>query len=268
MSKYIIITFASFLFVSCEKEIDIDLNSSTAQLVIEGNISDEPGPHTVKLSKSVNFSEANTYPPVSGATVIISDNTGVVDTLTETSAGSGLYQTHAIVGIQGNTYALKVIVEGDQYNAVSTMPYKINLDSVRFDLNPQPGENEKTYSIIPLYLDPVEFGNSYRFYFSAHGKTDKQYQVSNDNFGNGSINAQPFFTDTEYVKILQGDTVKVTMLCIDVNTYNYYYTLSQIGDGGIIGGATPTNPPSNITGNKALGIFSAFTTQSKTAIAQ
>jgi hypothetical protein len=266
MNKYIISTFATLLFVSCEKEIDIDLNNSTPQIVIEGNISDEPGPYTVKLSKTVNFSDPNTFPPVSGATIIISDNTGAVDTLIETS--SGLYQTHSIAGVQGNTYTLKVIAEGNQYNAVSTIPYKVNLDGARFDLNSQPGESEETYSIIPLYLDPVELGNSYRFFFSAHGKTDKQYQVSNDNFGNGSINAQPFFTDSEYIKILKGDTVKVTMLCIDVNTYNYYYTLSQIGDGGIIGGATPTNPPSNITGNKALGIFSAYTTQTKTAIAQ
>jgi hypothetical protein len=264
MNKYISSILATFLFASCEKEIDIDLNTSRPQIVIEANISDEPGPHTVKLSKTVNFSDANTYPPVTGALVIISDNTGVTDTLTE--AVPGLYQTHSITGTQGNTYTLKVIAEGRQYNAVSTMPYKINLDSIQFDLFDDPDESGITFSIVPRFLDPVEFGNSYRFFFSANGVADRSYQVTNDNIGNGSINQQPFFSDD--VKFREGDTVTVTMLCIDVNTYNYYYTLSQISESGPGGGVTPSNPPNNITGNKALGVFSAYTIQTKTAIAQ
>lgn len=264
MKKYISIIIVTFLFASCEKIIDIDLNSSTPQLVIEGNITDEPGPYIVRLSKTVNYNENNIYPPVTGATVIISDDTGVTDTLSETNSGS--YQTHNIIGTQGITYTLKVIAEGKQYDAVSTMPYKVNLDSIQFNLTSQPGESEKTLAVVPLYLDPIEFGNCYRFFFYSNGKADKTYQVGNDNIGNGQLNQQPF--TSEDVKFRVGDTVKVTMLCIDVNAYNYYYTLSQIGDGGVIGGSTPSNPPNNILGNKALGIFSAYTTQTKTVIAQ
>jgi hypothetical protein len=263
MNKYLSVITVAFLFASCEKVIDVDINAASPQIVIEGNVTDGPGPYTVKLSKTVNFNDANTYPPVPGAWVVISDNTGIVDTLTEIV--SGLYQTHRITGIQGRTYTLKVVAENKHYNAVSTMPYKVNLDSIQFNLFSEPGESEKTLAVVPLYLDPVEFGNSYRFFFSANGKADKTYQVSNDNIGNGCINQQPFFSDD--VKIREGDTVSVRMLCIDANTYNYYYTLSQIGDGGIIGGATPSNPPNNILGNNALGIFSAYTTQTKTAIA-
>lgn len=263
MKKYSCIIIASFFLASCTKEIDIDLDSSSSQIVIEGNISDEQVPYTVRISRTVNFSDPNNYPPVAGALVIISDNTGIIDTLTETVKGS--YQTHNITGIQGNTYTLKVIAEGKQYDAVSTIPHKVNLDSIQFNSDIQPGESEATFAVVPLYLDPPEFGNSYRFFFSSNGVPDKKYQVSNDNIGNGNINQQPFFSDD--LKIYEGDTVTVTMLCIDVNTYNYYYTLSQIGDGGPMGGAIPTNPPSNITGNKALGIFSAYSTQIKTGIA-
>lgn len=264
MNKYISIVIATLFLASCTKEIDIDLNDSTPQLVIEGNISDEPGPYTVKLSKTVNFSDPNTYPPVTEALVIISDNTGVTDTLTESDPGT--YQTHSITGTQGNTYTLKVVAEGKQYEAVSTMPYKIKLDSIQFDVFDDPGETSVTYSIVPLFLDPPEVGNNYRFFFSANGVADKSYQVTNDNIGNGSINQQPFFSDD--LKFYKGDTVTVTMLCIDVSTYNYYYTLSQIAESGPGGGAAPSNPPNNISGNKALGIFSAYTTETKTAIAQ
>lgn len=264
MNKYISFIIIAFFFASCTKEIDITLKNSIPQIVIEGNISDEAGPYTVKLSKTVNFKEANKYPAVEGALVIISDNRGIVDTLSESSVG--LYQTHKIVGTPGTTYTLKVITEGKQYQAVSTMPNKVNLDGLKFNQFTPPGETKKAFSVVPLYLDPIEFGNSYRFFFSSNGKKDKTYQVSNDNIGNGSVNQQPFFSDD--VEFLQGDTVKVTMLCIDTNTYNYYYTLSQLAGSGPGGGAAPTNPPNNITGGKALGIFSAYTTQTKTAIAQ
>jgi hypothetical protein len=266
MNKYISIILATFFLASCEKEIDIDLDNSIPQIVIEGNISDEPGPYTVKLSKTVNFYDANSFPPVSGALVIISDDEGVIDTLTETSAG--LYETHHIAGTPGNSYSLKVVAEGKEYDAFSTMPSKVNLDSIQFDLFKDPGESEKTYAIVPLFLDPEEFGNNYRFFFSANGVPDKSYQVTNDNIGNGGLNQQPFFSFSDDLKFYEGDTVQVTMLCIDVDTYNYYYTLSQIAESGPGGGATPSNPPNNITGSNALGIFSAYTVQTKKAIAQ
>lgn len=262
MKKYASVLIVGFLLASCTKEIDLDLNTASPQLVIEGNISDEVGPYTVKLSKTVNVSDVNTYPPVSRALVIISDNTGVTDTLTESV--SGLYQTHRIKGTPGHTYTLKVIAESKEYHAVSTMPTKVKLDSLQFNLFRDPGETGNTFAIVPLYRDPAAYGNSYRFFFSANGKADKAYQVSNDNIGNGNVNQQPFFSDD--VKFYEGDTVTVTMLCIDASTYNYYYTLSQIADGGPGGGATPSNPPNNITGNKALGLFSAYTTQTITAV--
>lgn len=264
MKNYIVIIIAFFSFASCTKEIDIDLNSASPQIVIEGSITDQPAPYTVKLSKTVNFSESNNYPPVTGALVIISDNTGVVDTLTETV--SGLYQAHSITGTQGNTYTLKVIAEGKQYNAVSTMPYKVNLDSIRFNPFAIPGSGTTTFGAVPLYLDPIATGNCYRFFLSANGKFAKSYLVSNDNIGNGSVNQNPLFSQD--VEIHAGDSVKVTMCCIDVNTYNYYYTLSQLSGNGPGGGSTPSNPPNNITGTKALGVFSAYTMQIKTVIAQ
>ncbi len=262
MPKYISIIFITFLFASCTKEIDIDLNSASPLLVIEGNISDEPGPYFVKLSKTVNFSDANIYPPVSGALVIISDNTGVVDTLTETIPG--LYQTHSITGTQGNTYTLKVIAEGRQYNAVSIMPYKINLDSLAFNF--ESGFGADNYEVLPLFLDPVALGNRYRFILSVNGETDKSFYVLNDTESNGTINQQAF--SSEEMDILEGDTVDVTMLCIDANTYTYYYSLAELLDSNPIFASTPANPPNNITGNRALGIFSAYTMQTKTAIAR
>lgn len=47
------------LFASCEKEVDLDLNNKSGTLVIEGNITDRPGPYYVRIIRSVPFTNAN-----------------------------------------------------------------------------------------------------------------------------------------------------------------------------------------------------------------
>lgn len=256
------------LLTSCEKEITVDLNSADQQIIIEGNVTDQPGPYTVKITKTVNFTDDNDnqYPPVTNAVVSISDNTGFSETLTETAPG--VYITNQLVGSPLKTYTLKVNAEGKEYQANSTMPAKVNLDSLRFTLiEGGPGSgNGNNYFTIPLYQDPTAKGNNYRFILTVDNVRNDEYFVANDNIQNGKINEQPLRSfDTEVEK---GDSVLVEMRCIDLSTYNYFFTLSQIAGNGPGGGTTPTNPPNNITGNKALGYFSAHTVQFRKQAAQ
>lgn len=249
------------LFTSCEKQIDIDLNSAEPKIVIDGAVTNEPGPYTVKISKTVNFSDPNTFPPVRGATVIISDNAGIIDTLSETSPG--LYKTAVLAGIPGRIYNLKVVAEGKNFFAVSTMPQVVNLDSLSFDLFTSKGNSGgKEYLTLPGFTDPLPVGNSYRFIQTVNGKLDKSIFVLNDNTFNGKKNEQLLFNPDAEIK--PGDTVFVEFRCIDKSTYDYYYTFSQTSDGPF--SATPANPPNNITGDVALGIFSAHTVQKKTKV--
>lgn len=263
MKKVSIIVIAvAVLFSSCEKEITVDLNTSDPKIVIDANITNEPGPYTVKISKTVNFSQPNTFPPVSGAMVIISDNSGVKDTLTE--ASPGLYRTSAIVGIPGRTYNLKVIAEGKNFFATSTMPQVVNLDSLSFEVFANSGNSgEREYLTLPVFTDPAATVNSYQFLQTINGEPDKTVFVLNDNTFNGSVNSQLLFNPDAEIK--SGDTVSVEFRCIDKSAYDYYYTLSQNSGGGPFN-ATPTNPPNNITGDFALGIFSAYTVQRKTKV--
>jgi len=259
MRKIFSILTITVLLSSCEKEISSDLNSSDPQIVIEGNITDASPPYFLKITKTVNFSDGNNYPPVSNALVIISDNTGITDTLTETTAG--LYKTNIINGQPAKTYYLSVSVEDKNFYAVSTMPQNTNLDALHF--TPFSGlGGGNSYSAIPIFTDPIAYGNNYRFLLTVNGVLAKSYIVLNDNVYNGLINQRPILDhDT---KIKKGDSVKVEMRCIDLNTYTYFYTLSKIAYGGPSGSTTPSNPPNNITGNKALGYFSAHTTQTQT----
>ncbi len=255
IAKYFLL---SFLFASCDKIITLPVETNEQKIVIEANITDKPGPYFVKITKSVGLGEANVYPFVDNALVIINDNFGNVDTLIH--ANGGMYKTRSIVGVYGRTYFLEVKVDGKTYLAQSTMPNKVNLDSLRVNTFPINGETR--YSIIPVYLDPIVLGNSYRFIQKINDTLDQNYNIFNDNLNNGKINQRPLRDRNEDINIKLNDSVTVEMQCISPAAYVYFYTLSQQSGAGPGGGTVPTNPPNNITGG-ALGLFSVHTTQTK-----
>ena len=63
------------LITACKKVINVDLKNATPQIVIEGNITDAPSVYTVFISKTVDFSADNVFPPVTDAIVTITDST-------------------------------------------------------------------------------------------------------------------------------------------------------------------------------------------------
>ncbi len=135
---------------SCQKEIQVDLNAASTQLVIEGAITDAAGPYTVRITETMAIGDDNTYPVVSGAQVIISDDACTVDTLSEGSPG--VYKTRKIVGASGRTYNLAVAVRGKRYTATSTMPARVPLDSLRFDAFAAPGQSG-VFIVTPIFTD-------------------------------------------------------------------------------------------------------------------
>ena len=75
MNKIIVALFSILFLSNCTQVIDIDLNNSDPKIIVEGSITNEAGPYFVKLSKSVNFDQSNSYPPISNAVVTSSDET-------------------------------------------------------------------------------------------------------------------------------------------------------------------------------------------------
>lgn len=248
------------LLASCDKVITLPSQANDSKVVIEANITDQPGPYFVKLSRSIVLTEPNVYPIIENGVVVISDDTGVRDTLKY--SGAGIYKTKTIRGIYGRAYSLEVSVDGKKYSAQSTMPYKVNLDSLRINIFPINGKNQ--YSIIPVFTDPIVLGNCYRFIQKINDTLDKNYNIFNDNLNNGKVNQRPINNGNKDLTIKILDFVSVEMQCISPATHLYYYTLSQQNGAGPGGGTAPTNPPTNISGG-ALGIFSTHTTQTKVA---
>lgn len=255
-----IITAAALVllgFTSCQEVIEIELKDAEPMIVIEANITDQPGPYQVVISKSVSFSADNVFPTVSGATVLIADDAGNSEMLSETAAGT--YVTTSFQGVPGRTYTLTVIAEGKTYTAQSYMPQAVTLDSLLVE--PGTGFGDTIYYIIPQWQDPVGTGNYYRCIQYQNGERVGAF-LYDDAFSDGLVNGQPLLNfEAEFEP---GDTIGVDFHCIDKATYQYFYSMEQTANNQT---AAPANPLSNFD-NDALGYFSAHTLRTRSVIIQ
>ena len=255
--------------VSGQKVVSIDLNNADPQMVAEAIVTDHPGPYTVTLSKSGDyFTPSLNFPPVTHAFVTIADNLGVTDTLKETSGGT--YHTSLLRGNQGMTYSLRIIAEGKEYDAVSTMPARVPIDTL-LALRARESDGDQVYNLYVIFKDPPEPGNYYRMNLrvsvpiSPDSIDGRRYHLYNDKLTNGNeaavrIRMRNYFNP--------GDTVWVDLLSIDKASYDYFNTLNNI----LTSDRSPTslapaNPNTNMT-NGALGYFAAYSIDSKMIVLQ
>lgn len=260
--KYISLLLAGSIALSaCEKVIDVKLDNAESQLVIEGNITDQPGQQVVKISKSVPYTENNTYPPLSGAAVTVTDDNGHSWTFSE--ATPGMYTFPAMKGETGRIYTLKATINNVVYTATSVMPASVGIDFLDVKVFNFGGDDQKQAQV--HYKDPAGIANQYRFVMKVNGTQSKQVYAENDRLTDGNeVPSVLFFTgnNDDQDQLKTGDVVDIEMQSIDKNIFLYWYTLSQQSSNGPAGSATPGNPPSNIN-NKALGYFSAHTVNKK-----
>lgn len=248
-------------FNGCEKTVELDYKDNQSKIVIAANISNETGPYFVKITRSVKLTETGAYPVVDDAIVRMNDNAGNSETLLP--QGDGIYRGNVIHGIEGRTYTMIVEADGQSYTAQSTMPHGVPFDSIKIETLVFTGEEE--YNIIPVFTDPFAMGNNYRFTLSVNNRLINQHLVLNDEVRNGLVNTQRLEINNDDLTLVSGDTIHLTMQCVNQQVYTFYKTLALMADSGPGGGTTPNNPPGNIS-NGALGLFSAYTSQTKQVI--
>jgi hypothetical protein len=254
----LVLAAATMTLAACKKVISVDLDNAGPQIVIEGEVTNQRGPFVIRISKSVNFSSSNVYPPVTNADVVLTDNNnGIVDYPSQVNSDSGVYLARGTVGVAGHTYTLDVTVDGKKYSAVSTMPKPVLLDSVTFALNFD-FNNKQEINAVVNFQDPPGLGNYYQFTEVVNSRIIPNVFVFEDRLSDGRYIKQPLFNDSAYLH--KNDTLQLTMNCVDKNIYNYFFTLANVTGNNNFQTATPANPVTNIS-NGALGYFSAHTTQ-------
>ncbi|MGD9327334.1 MAG: DUF4249 domain-containing protein [Cyclobacteriaceae bacterium] len=254
-SHFLIVTL--MILSSCTEVIDIDLNSSDPQIVIEGSVSTK-GESVVKIAKSVNFDESNDFPKVQNAIVELSDNLGNSEILVESS--EGIYSTTSLGGVEGRTYSLTVQTDDKYLESVSTIPNHVSFDSLivtKASVPSFPGvqENELYYDVRVVYNDPIEEVNFYRFVETINNEIVRSY-VFDDRLNNGEEVNVPLLDFSR--QLVPGDVLEIEMQCIDEFVYEYFNSFANTQGSS----ATPANPYTNIIGSE-LGYFNAHTSEGK-----
>ncbi len=174
LHKVAVITmFLSLFFtVSCIEEFDIVVKEDYEnRLVIEGKITNLPGPYTVKLSISGSINETE-FIPVSSAIVKIIDSDGNSETLSEIE--DGVYQTaeNGIRGMVGRSYKLFVKTSNEkQYESrFEELLAPVGIESLTANL-------ESPYAKNLYNTDPnTDHDDGYQFYVTtASSDKDKNY---------------------------------------------------------------------------------------------
>lgn len=243
---------------SCTKNIHLNLQNASGMLVIEGNINDQPGPYTVLLSSTITFYDTDKVVPVSGGKIIISDDAGNRDSLTEFKPG--IYHTSSIAGVVGRTYHLSVNSGGKQYDAYSTINPPVAVDSIGVTSLSFFGRTQ-TRPFIEFH-DPGATANYYNGVLYVNHNKQYKLNPSNDNLNNGILTQSYLRSDSSGFNL--HDTLQAELDAIDQPMYNYYNSLNSSTLSSQ--SAAPANPVTNIS-NNALGYFSAYSaTRSHTIV--
>ncbi|MCF8367764.1 MAG: DUF4249 domain-containing protein [Bacteroidales bacterium] len=161
---YILLVFIVILS-SCIDEFNPQLDQHIQSLVVDGKLTNEPGPFTVSLSLSSSPGDA-VFIPYEGCSVEVVDNTGNAWTLHE--QGNGKYSTleEDLQGIPGRTYSLIITTpDGKKYSSgFEELISPVAIDSVyhEVEFRENPG-NVHDLAGIQFYVDSeiAELGQEY-----------------------------------------------------------------------------------------------------------
>lgn len=225
------IFFLSIFFLSCEKEITVDIPDAKQQIVVEGTIETGQLP-LILLTKSQGYfaptdvtSIANNYVHDAVVTINDGDQTVVLDEIctanlspemlivAQTFTGLSEEQLVAlnlcfymsvnppIIGVEGKTYTLDIVSGDEHLTSITKINPAIPLDSVWFELS---GESDSLGFAHGYLSDPDTVGNIYRW-FAQRINTYPDWspnagEIKDPNFiaPLGSINDDRFFNGLSF----------------------------------------------------------------------
>ncbi len=115
----IIIALALFAGLSsCIDPIDTGTDDIVPKLVVDGQVTNLPGPYSVKLGQSEPYDNASITRAVANATVYIMDDEGNRFDLLEGTRGTYRTDSTSFQGVPGRTYTLHIrTLEGKEYQS-------------------------------------------------------------------------------------------------------------------------------------------------------
>ncbi len=291
-------------FSACEKVLDIDLPAGVDGIVFEGYIENGTFPYLIITRSSNYFSPIETAIEAIANSIVAADSVfievdGVRDTLHQTclldlpveqqalalellgfeSFPPGLdlciYLNLGITGELGKTYKLTAWVEGEKYQATTSIEQQVYLDSLWFkDELPI----DSFGSIWCSLTDPVATTDFYYMWTENLTQGKPMTPVDNGasfgdrlfngetiefNFWQGKSLANDNGSDEDYWSFQEGDTVIVKFGTIDRAVYNFWESVDAASNLNPFSSPTPVF--SNFD-NGGRGVWSGYATTLDTII--
>jgi hypothetical protein len=253
--KLLTVMIFLLLLNSCEEVIQVDLDDSEAQIVIEANISNNPEDNLVTITKSTDFYTPSEYETVNGAEITVTSETG--ETFIFTEVENGRYVNTALNPQVGRTYTMSVNTGNEIYTASSTMQDPLIMDSITVVGEETPFQDELFYEYSVYFQDNLGQEDFARFRIFINDVMQVGSFRYDDRLTDGNyIDFNRFFFEPKE-DILPGDVVTIEMLTIDKFTFEYFDTLRRViaSGRGPFSSTSPSNPITNWS-NGALGYFS------------
>lgn len=254
--SFLLIGLTTLTFTSCEKVIDVDLNDSEPQLVIEAQLMEGTQKFYVQISQTTSYFDEEQAIHINNAIVNLRDNEGMEVAIPFLSNGN--YQA-VIEAAAGKNYTLEVTIDERTYVASSYLPTKVELIDLETQFQEANAFLDEGYLIFSRFQDDPNITNYYRIIHLVDDvlqNTGDDFQVVDDNLFDGGLARVPLFQQI----FNAGEAVTVVLRHMDKASYEYYNALTDIvtNEGGPnAGSAAPGNPTTNWSGG-ALGVFTAY----------
>ncbi len=278
------------LLFGCEKDIKFTLNDEAPRLVVEATI-ENGQPPLVFLSRSLGFfsqisPDILSQSMVHGADVFVSNGNRTHKLKEYIAALGGGYSLSyysidssdlatAFTGELNKQYDLRVVTEGKEYTATTTIPgLTKRIDSVWWKKAP-PQADSNDVIVMVRATDPPGFGDYIRYFTRRNSEPflPPGNSAFDDLFVDGTTYELPIERGVDRnLKIRdedrffkKGDTVTLKLCNIDKATFDFWRTMEfsyqSVGNPF----STPVKVQSNIKG-PALGYFGGYACQFRTLV--
>jgi hypothetical protein len=282
--------FLLILLSACEKAINFSPKNVNTSVVVEAYIENDRPPMVI-LSRSMDYF-SKISPDILAAS-FIHDAEIFISNGTKTHklkeygvpAGNGYTVYYysidssslatAFVGQLNTAYSLRIVSEGKEYTANTTIPALAKtIDSLWW--KPAPANPDTTKVVVMSKVtDPAGFGNYIRYYTQVNDSLflPPPASVFDDQIIDGTtyeieveqgVDRNEEIDFENYSFFTRGDSVTVKLANIDKNTYDFWRTMefsyASIGN--------PFSSPTKVLGNVrgALGYFGGYAVQYKTIV--
>lgn len=286
--RIILLFFVFVGFISCEKDIELNLDKTPNQLVIDASI-ENGRPPVVILSKSLNYFNKINKDSLAASFVHNADvkiNNGVKmfklteDSIKNTDGFTVYYYTtkpgpDLLLGTIKSSYSLKINVNGASYDASTTIPdFATKIDSTWWE-EVAGLKDSNNIRILVKQTDRKGLGDYIRYYTKVN--SGNFFPGLNSVFAdelNDGISFSIFYDkgvdkndekSRTNLNFTRGDTVVLKLCNIDKVNFDFWRTLEF----GFQSNGNPFSSPvkilSNIQGN-GFGYFGGYAAQYKTVI--